>query len=283
MHLIFSFAIRPNQKLRADGGALDYVYTTHAYLVSLFLECPPGLGLHCPSAEARAAFVEGVARGDIVWHAFPFNAQCEWAEPSLLAFGVELAQTLAARHNISVTAGDSDSDSDARSDGHSGSGSSLGLRSGRNGGNGGRPTTMSQRDVPGTTRAMLPLLAAAGVRALSFGANEASAPLIVPQIFRWRDEASGAELLTMYHPSGYGNISTAECVTIDGLDTALAMAFRGDNAGPHSPAEVAAIVAQLTTQVLCRGISKMSRFIEQHSTANRRQFGIRFHHRNNVG
>lgn len=45
--------------------------------------------------------------------------------------------------------------------------------------------TMSQRDVPGMTRGMIPILAQNGVKAVSVGVNGASAPPGVPSIFIW--------------------------------------------------------------------------------------------------
>ena len=53
----------------------QWVGCPQSYLVSLFLDCPPGMGLHCPSAEARAAVEAGIRAGAITWHAFPHNAQ----------------------------------------------------------------------------------------------------------------------------------------------------------------------------------------------------------------
>jgi hypothetical protein len=46
-----------------------------AYLISLYMDCPPGMGLHCPSAEKRAAVEAAIREGVITWHAFPHNAQ----------------------------------------------------------------------------------------------------------------------------------------------------------------------------------------------------------------
>lgn len=69
--------------------------------------------------------------------------------------------------------------------------------------------TLSLRDVPGLTRAALPILAASGVRAITGGVNGFSAPPGVPKCtpFRWRDEASGAQLLAMWHPGEPGRSS----------------------------------------------------------------------------
>ena len=59
-----------------------------------------------------------------------------------------------------------------------------------------------QRDVPGFTRAAMPILYAQGVRAVTVGVNGGSAPPGVPhnQPFIWRDTQSQAELLAMWHP-----------------------------------------------------------------------------------
>ena len=43
---------------------------------------------------------------------------------------------------------------------------------------------MSQRDVPGMTRATIPLLTSLGVKAVSVGANTYSASAEVPAIYR---------------------------------------------------------------------------------------------------
>ncbi|MEX0744289.1 MAG: DUF5054 domain-containing protein [Phycisphaeraceae bacterium] len=93
-------------------------------------------------------------------------------------------------------------------------------------------------DVPGHTRGMVPLLAEAGVQFLHVGVNPASTPPAVPPVFRWRDEASGSELIMAYHRK-YG-----ETTTWPGLDHALAICFTGDNKGPQSLADVQRIFAQ---------------------------------------
>ena len=64
--------------------------------------------------------------------------------------------------------------------------------------------TASQRDVPGLTRAAVPVLARQGVRAISVGVNGGSAPPAVPlnAPFLWRDTASGTQLLAFWHPGG---------------------------------------------------------------------------------
>ena len=60
----------------------------------------------------------------------------------------------------------------------------------------------AQRDVPGITRSVVPVLAGMGIKALTMGVNGGSAPPAIPHNtpFRWRDERSGSELLVMQHP-----------------------------------------------------------------------------------
>jgi hypothetical protein len=40
-----------------------YIYTTHAYLLSLFLDCPPGMGLHCPGPFTKEKVLQGIKSG----------------------------------------------------------------------------------------------------------------------------------------------------------------------------------------------------------------------------
>ena len=83
--------------------------------------------------------------GIITYHAFPFNAQMEYMDSTLVKYGLELTHSLDRVLNQKLK------------------------------------TVLSQRDVPGLTGATLPLLKSQGVKALSFGTNEASAPLGFPK------------------------------------------------------------------------------------------------------
>ena len=113
---------------------------------------------------------------------------------------------------------------------------------------------MSQRDVPGVTRGVVPLLASRGVRAFSEGANGAFTSPQVPLLFNWTDAASGSSVLYLNHPSGYGEeavgaggdrrrrrlLSLTDAVSLEGFDEALIFAFRGDNGGPQSVSQAQA-------------------------------------------
>ncbi len=66
----FAGAIATAAQLRKQFPQPDgprYSFMTHAWLVSMYLDCPPGLGFHCPNATAASAFKAAVLRGDIYW------------------------------------------------------------------------------------------------------------------------------------------------------------------------------------------------------------------------
>lgn len=54
-------------------GSDRFIYTTQPYILSLYLDCHPGMGLHCPGEAAVAAVRAAIKRGAISWHAMPFN------------------------------------------------------------------------------------------------------------------------------------------------------------------------------------------------------------------
>ena len=183
------------------------VYTTHCWLVSFFFDCPrhaaanPDFPIQCPSTPLVAAVTDAISKGWITWHAFPLNAEPESYDTELFGAGVDLCHSLADRFQMP------------------------------------RPTVLSQRDVPGLTRAVIPLLVERGVRALSVGANTFSASAQVPRIYRWEDPQTETSVIALQHPGGYGDGST---VLVNGSTHALHLLFNGDNAGPHHPSQVVA-------------------------------------------
>ena len=187
-------AIDANATLAATIGLR---FTAQAWLIDLFFACPPGVpGLRCPTPAEQAALSTAIARGWITWHAFPFNSEAELHLADTLLAGVQLVHALDDRFAQP------------------------------------RKATMSQRDVPGTTRAVIPVLAAANVTAFSIGVNGASTPPFTPRAFVWRDAQSGASMPMMVHPYGYGDIGVEDAVVAPGLAHAMVFAWRGDNAGP---------------------------------------------------
>ncbi len=218
----FPRAIATSQAMRANMSSSDrYIWMTQSWLVSYYLDCPPGMGLHCPTTEQQQAFKDAVTRGDIVWHAWPFNSQLEMCDPAMIDAGLQLTHQLDTELN--------------RPSGPS--------------------SVLSQRDVPGTTRSIIPRLVRNGIAAISFGVNSFSsppaffAPLNTNQPFEWVHPDTGDSVIVMIHGGGYGGLSaTADAVLTPGWSTALIMDWRGDNAGPAEPDEVYSNFATLREQ-----------------------------------
>jgi hypothetical protein len=209
------------------------VYTTHAYLVSLYLDCPVGMGYYCPNKGEISEFKKAVQNGYIRWHAFPFNAEVELMHPNLFEFSLEMSRNLTREF--------------VGSDG-------LPVFT---------PTVMSQRDVPGMTQAAIPLLKKHGIVAISVGAHGASMPADVPPLFKWRFGTD--EILVAYHPRGYGGYGKTDCVEAVleeiGVKKVFCTAFRGDNAGPpQSSLEVDLVYVQLGLQYPGANITSVGGF-----------------------
>lgn len=77
-----------------------YIYTTHSYLLSLFLDCPLGMDLQCPNATTRDTVLDAIQAGAITWHAHPHNAQYEFYDTSLLEFSFDLTHDLDRRFGL---------------------------------------------------------------------------------------------------------------------------------------------------------------------------------------
>lgn len=216
----FPRAISVAAALRAHNGPERLIYTTHGWLANLYVHCPENFTLSdivlvCPSPSDVAAFVAAVKAGDIVWHAGAFNTEYE------NAFIEELVD---AQFLPSFTLADE-----------------LGVP---------RPTTVSLRDVPGTTRALIPILVKNNITALSVGVNGGSPAPAMPNPGVWRDPASGTSVLYMQtgqgqgypnnpgpDPANCGGMCASSCVTFASLSHALCWAFRTDNSGPPMDAD----------------------------------------------
>jgi len=188
-------------------GAAKYKYMIQPWVVALFLDCEnsgiaswdgsgfPKAGmpvLHCPNQTAINDLKLALKRGDLYMNAFAHNAEASYYPDSdifvsALKVGADIADE-------------------------------LGID---------RAVTVSQRDVPGWTRAALPLLKANGIIGLSFGAGTPPGKPDTPPLFVWRDEASDTDMVTTYE-TAYGTASTV-FVLPNGV--ALAACWDGDNRG----------------------------------------------------
>jgi hypothetical protein len=156
-------------------------------------------------AASRATMERGIEFGDIVWHGLPFTTHTELMNKALFRHGLSLARRLDQRFGRSTIAA-------------------------------------KMTDVPGHTRAMIPLLAEAGIRFLHLGVNPASTAPDVPKLFRWRHEA-GREILVIMDKEDYGQSTVALPAT-----SALAFAHTRDNEGPPDEEAVGLTFAALRRQ-----------------------------------
>ena len=147
------------------------------------------------SPAGRERMERAIRLGDIAWHGLPFTTHSEAMTPGLFTYGLSLSRTLDARY-------------------------------------GRRTIAAKMTDVPGHTRAMIPLMVNAGLNCLHIGVNPASTAPDVPPAFTWRSP-EGAEIIVLYSAGGYGTLHT-----IDGLDDVLFIAHTNDNMGPPSVEDV---------------------------------------------
>jgi|EP01047_Picozoa_sp_COSAG01_P006611 hypothetical protein len=248
-------AIATAAEFRQKQPTLRFRWMCQSWIVSMFRHCNTSVingggpghpsDLRCPTAAALAAFETAVRAGDIGWSRMPFNAEPEIYDPSLFL----AALNLTAIEDLHY--------------GHS------------------KRRTYSQRDVPGLTRAAIPLLVSAGVKAITVGENKDCAPVNVPPIFRWRDNSTETEVLALFHAHGYGrrrrrrlhtggevessadayrasvaccrkglpkccatSIHPQDCVAVPAAGAALCYAWKQDNQGPHSYDEAHIVFAE---------------------------------------
>lgn len=152
--------------------------------------------------EAAAELEEAIRRGDIVWNGVPYTVESESMNRALFEGILRLSQRLDARFGKHTSAA-------------------------------------KMTDVPGHTRSIVPLLSEAGIGFLHVGTNPAVSVPDVPPVCRWRDPASGREIILMYQGS-YGDTMLLP----DGR-TAVSINLTGDNHGPRSIEEVHRIFASL--------------------------------------
>jgi len=174
----------------------NWNFMFQSWVVYLYLHCPQNdWGFHCPSDAQKKAFEDAIRSGIISWHAFPYNAELETLDPILIQEGIRLTHMLDEEFGLETK------------------------------------MTLSQRDVPGMSRSVIPILSKMGVAAVAVGVNTASSPPTVPRVFRWVDH-SGSDILGMWHPRGYGGNGAKDAVVFDGFEHALVPSWQGDNHGP---------------------------------------------------
>jgi len=175
--------------------------------------------------EDLVRFLEALEHGDIAWHSLPFTTHTELMDKHLCSYGLSLSRRLDKRFSRQSIAA-------------------------------------KMTDVPGHTLALVPLLAANGVRFLHIGVNGGSPVPVVPPLFRWR-APTGEEVLVQYDAT-YGS-STA----FEELEDLLVIENSADNSGPPSLEEVLAVYRRLEKQypdaeILASDLSSYARNIISH-------------------
>ncbi|MEY8353031.1 DUF5054 domain-containing protein [Lachnospiraceae bacterium 54-53] len=136
---------------------------------------------------------DAVRRGDICWHGLAFTTHTELMDRDLMDFDLSYSDELDSRF-------------------------------GKN--------TISAKltDVPGHTKAMVPVMARHGKKYLHIGVNPSSMNPQVPKSFLWK--SGDSQILVQYSPV-YGSACYAE-----GMEEVLEFVFLGDNLGIPSKREV---------------------------------------------
>lgn len=151
-------------------------------------------------AEQKNKLIQALRDGYIVPHALPFTMHSELLDADTFDFGLSVVEKLDV------------------------------LR--------GRKTVAAKMtDVPGHTKAIVPLLAAHGIKLLHIGVNGVSAVPQVPPCFLWK--CGGAEVIVIYS-GDYGG--AFQC---DFLEEILYFDHTLDNRGAPSPEKVTAKLAEI--------------------------------------
>lgn len=149
----------------------------------------------------REKFIRAVENGDICWHGLPFTTHTELMSRELFEYGLSLSERLDKKFMKKTIAA-------------------------------------KMTDVPGHTKAMIPLLKKAGIEFLHIGVNPASAVPDVPEIFRW--QCDSGESINVIYNGEYGNFTK-----LGDTGVALYFAHTNDNLGGQTPEEVEETFASL--------------------------------------
>lgn len=190
------------QQLR--GSATPFAYTTHPFLVAEFLDGAAGCAHARPGPAAIEAMREAIAAGDIRWHAQSAMHFMEALSPGAFDAMLGEADRLNAAFNTSW-------------------GSQF----------------LKSTDIAGMSRSVVPLLAAAGRRALHIGTNAKCTMAWVPQAFVWAHPESGSSVLALAS-NDYGGVFVVP-------PRALFIQYQGDNSGPPSASDVAGFYSSMAS------------------------------------
>ncbi len=196
----------------------QFIYTTHPWLVYLYLNCPANLTLnnirlHCPSPGNVSVFEAAISKGYIRWHAGPMNMQMDLMNDRMMDVAMWFSAQLDKKYLNKA---------------------------------GNYPRVWSLRDVPGMTKSVISYFLKNGIVALSVGVNPSSSPPDLPDLFLWKENESDKDgLIAFWNKGGYPGSPGTSVSNPVGLAVrrtlfspldkqALVFAFRTDNHGPPS-------------------------------------------------
>ncbi|ARF11993.1 glycoside hydrolase family 38 [Klosneuvirus KNV1] len=193
-----------------SNRSINYIYTTHAYLVYIFIHCDPllipsfnNVSLQCPNTFFVTEFRQAIYQGQITWHAFPFNTHMEMQNGFMVDNQIKFVHALDDEFNLP------------------------------------HKTVISQRDVPGMTAGAIPVFLRNGIKAVSIGVNAGASAPNVPPIFRWKHPYNpNCEIIGLLHPGGYGGFLIKDAVIIPDFDDILVFYWRTDNTGGGNHFEI---------------------------------------------
>ncbi|MBP1947875.1 DUF5054 domain-containing protein [Virgibacillus litoralis] len=140
--------------------------------------------------EEREMMEDAINKGYISWHGLPFTTHTELMDTNLFNYGLSIAKRLDESFSKKTIAS-------------------------------------KMTDVPGHTKAMIPLMAKQGIKYLHLGVNPASKIPSVPSIFVWKG-TDGSDIIVNY-ADNYGDV-----LLIEELNEVMVFAHTGDNCGPPS-------------------------------------------------
>lgn len=218
LHNIYPNLLVTIDQLAAKG--IHYVYTTHAWMVYLYLHCQPDLippvgnyYLECPKNVSVQKFRQAIANGHITWTAIPSNTHVEMQNSVILQLQLDFVQKLNKEFGLP------------------------------------NKLVVSQRDVPGLTAGAMPIFLRNGIKAISVGGNIMAALPAVPKIFRWQHPSNEKiDIVTMFSSSGYGSFEKEDAISLPGCHDILVFDWNADNVGSGSANDVLDTISYVQKQ-----------------------------------
>jgi len=195
----FPNGINLSKELRALGGPAQYSVTTHPWLVQEFLDGASQCARVPRTPDQIQLLEQAIADNDIRWHGKPMNNFVELEDAEWFATSLRMSAALNLQFNKSWGS-----------------------------------VTCKSTDVPGLSKSAIPILAAAGKKAIHLGYNSACRVPNIPQAFLWTHAESNTQLLTFVN-NNYGSE-----IRVPGSTHALVFHYSMDNSGP--PQSVSEVV-----------------------------------------